>query len=66
MLHKLQPRSQSLLSDIDRYSDSPLVSVTDTKDGKRPTWLYDEYPLRATAARDYLAVPASEVSVERL
>ncbi|KAL4755726.1 uncharacterized protein BDW70DRAFT_165177 [Aspergillus foveolatus] len=36
MLQKLQPRSQPLLSDIDRYFDSPLVSVTDTKD---PNWL---------------------------
>lgn len=70
MLQRLQPRNQSLLSDIDRYFDSPLVSVTDTKD---PNWLCDwwrihkdEYPQMAKAARDYLAIPASEVAVERL
>jgi hypothetical protein len=27
MLQRLQPRNQSLLSDIDRYFDSPLVSL---------------------------------------
>jgi hypothetical protein len=70
MLQRLQPRSQSQLSDIDRYFDRPLVSVTDTKD---PNWLCnwwrthkDEYPQMAAAARDYLAIPASEVAVERL
>jgi hypothetical protein len=64
---KLHPGSQPLLSDIDRYFDSPLVSITDTKD---PTWLCnwwrthkDEYPQMAAAARDYLAIPASEVAV---
>jgi hypothetical protein len=36
MLQRLQPQNPSLLSDIDRYFDSPLVSVADTKD---PDWL---------------------------
>jgi hypothetical protein len=70
MLQRLQSRNQPLLSDIDRYFDSPLVTVTDTKD---QNWLFnwwrthkDEYPRMAAAARDYLAIPASEVAVERL
>jgi hypothetical protein len=69
MLQRLQPRSQPLLSDIDRYFDSPRLEITDTKG---PNWLCnwwrvhkDEYPRMAAAARDYLAIPASEVSVER-
>lgn len=33
---KLQPRNQLLLSDIDRYFDSPRVSIDDMKD---PNWL---------------------------
>ena len=58
------------MSDIDRYFDTPRISVTDTSD---PQWLYkwwrlyrDEFPQMAAAARDYLAIPASEVAVERL
>ena len=41
-------------------------------DRKGPGWLFhwwrvhrDEYPKMAAAIRDYLAIPASEVSVER-
>jgi hypothetical protein len=66
ILQKLHPRLQPLLSDIDRYFDSPLVGVTDTT--KDPTWLCnwwrthkDEYLQMAAAARDYLAIPASEL-----
>jgi hypothetical protein len=69
MLQRLQPRNQPLSSDIDRYFDSPRLEVTDTEG---PNWLFnwwrvhrDEYPKMAAAARDYLAIPASEVSVER-
>jgi hypothetical protein len=69
MLQRLQPQYQSILSDIDRYFDGPLVSVADTK---HPNWLCnwwrihkDEYPRMAAAARDYLAIPSSEVGVER-
>jgi hypothetical protein len=67
---RLQPRNQPLLSDIDRYFDSPRVNINDMKD---PNWLCnwwqinkDEYPRMAAAARDYLAIPASEVPVERI
>jgi len=71
LLAKIQ-RSTSLESDIDRYFDHPLAQidegVTDDKN-----WLFDwwkahktEYPRMAAAARDYLAIPASEVSCERL
>ncbi|KAF3404147.1 hypothetical protein DPV78_003419 [Talaromyces pinophilus] len=49
-----------VLSDIDPYFNSPRVSVTDTHIHK------DELPQMAVAAKDYLAVPASEVAVERL
>jgi hypothetical protein len=69
MLQRLQPQNQPLSSDIDRYFDSPRLEVTDTKG---PNWLFnwwrvyrDEYPKMAAAARGYLAISASEVSVER-
>jgi hAT family C-terminal dimerisation region len=72
MLQRLQPLDSSPhVSDIDRYFDTPRVStVTDTSD---PGWLCnwwrlhrDEFPQMAEAARDYLAIPASEVAVERV
>ena len=70
MLKKLQLLDQSPISDIDQYFLLPLVSVSDTK---TPGWLCkwwrtykDEYPQMAAAARDYLAIPATEVSVERV
>ena len=59
-----------LVSDIDRYFDSPRVSADGTGGAD---WLLDwwyrhrhEFPQMATAARDFLAIPASEVAVERL
>ena len=70
ILQRLQPQSLPAQSDIDQYFDTPRVSVTDTSD---PQWLCnwwrihkDEFPQMAAAARDYLAIPASEVAVERL
>jgi hypothetical protein len=71
MLQRLQPLdSLSQVSDIDRHFDTARVSVTDTSD---PVWLCnwwrlhrDEFPQMAEAARDYLAIPASEVAVERV
>ena len=71
LLSKIQPTT-SLTSDIDRYFSDPLAQIS--KDSARdPNWLFnwwrihkDEYPWMAAAARDYLAIPASEVSVERL
>jgi hypothetical protein len=69
MLRRLQPQDNQI-SDIDRYFDSPRVKVSEIED---PNWLCDwwrvhknDYPQMAAAARDYLAIPASEVSVERL
>jgi hypothetical protein len=69
MLRKLQARD-SPVSDIDKYFDTPPISVTDTT-GRN--WLCNwwkmhkgEYPRMAAAARDYLAIPASEVAVERV
>jgi len=59
-------------SDVDRYFDEPPVQITEDI-AKDPNWLFnwwklrkDEYPCMAAAARDYLAIPASEVSCERL
>ena len=70
MLKKLQLLDQSPVSDIDQYFSLPPVSVSDTK---TPGWLCkwwrtykDEYPQMAAAARDYLAIPATEVSIERV
>ncbi|KAK9482220.1 hypothetical protein V1527DRAFT_477026 [Lipomyces starkeyi] len=70
MLQRLQPQTLPLSSDIDRYFDSPRGSVIDTTD---PNWLCnwwlihkDELLQMAAAARDFLAIPASEVGVERL
>lgn len=69
MLKKLQARDPPL-SDIDKYFDSPPISVADTTG---QNWLCNwwkmhkgEYPRMAAAARDYLAIPASEVAVERV
>ncbi|KAJ5267683.1 hypothetical protein N7478_010491 [Penicillium angulare] len=69
MLRKLQARDPPL-SDIDKYFDTSPISVADTT-GKN--WLCNwwkmhkgEYPGMAAAARDYLAIPASEVAVERV
>mgnify|MGYP002718724600 CR=1 FL=1 len=70
MLQRLQPQDSPRFSDIDRYFDSARAEVSDMED---QNWLCDwwkvhkkEYPRMAAAARDYLAIPASEVSVERL
>jgi hypothetical protein len=70
MLKKLQVRDQSLVSDINRYFETPPISAADTTG---QNWLCnwwrmhkEEYPQMAAAARDYLAIPASEVAVERL
>jgi hypothetical protein len=67
---RLQPRNQPLLSDIDCYFESPQVNINDMED---LNWLCnwwqinkDKYPRMAAAARDYLAIPASEVLVERI
>jgi hypothetical protein len=70
MLQQLQPQSLPIGSDINQYFDTPRLSVINTSD---PQWLCnwwrlhrDEFPQMAAAARDYLAIPASEVAVERL
>lgn len=70
MLQQLQPSTQSVLSDIDQYFDTPCLNTINTTD---PDWLCNwwrvhqaDMPRMAAAARDYLAIPASEVAVERL
>lgn len=58
------------LSDIDKYFDTPPISVADTTGQNRlcSWWKMHkgEYSRMAAAARDYLAIPASEVAVERV
>ena len=71
ILQKLQPPKLQL-SDIDRYFDDGVVIAQDPVIQDK-NWLFSwwrnhchEYPRVAAAARDYLAIPASEVAVERL
>lgn len=71
VLQKLQPQVIQR-SDIDRYFEEGVVTV-DESVTKDEDWLFawwrthkDEYPRMAAAARDYLAIPAAEVAVERL
>jgi hypothetical protein len=71
VLQKLQPQVIQR-SDIDRYFQEGIVSI-DESVTKNEDWLFSwwnthkgEYPRMAAAARDYLAIPAAEVAVERL
>lgn len=71
ILQRLQPPKKQL-SDIDRYFDDGVVIAQDPAIQDKE-WLFSwwrthghEYPRVAAAARDYLAIPASEVAVERL
>lgn len=70
MLQRLQPRSLSIISDINKYLDTLYIDVTKISD---PQWLCnwwrlhkDEFPQMAAAARDYLVIPALKVEVKRL
>lgn len=58
------------VSDIDSYFDSVIYPWNGRDD---PEWVLklwknnaDEYPVMSRVARDFLAVPAAEVRVERL
>lgn len=69
MLRQVQSDMESLPNDIDLYFDSGLVKV----DVRHDNWLFDwwrshssDYPCMSAAARDFLAIPATEVSVERV
>jgi hAT family C-terminal dimerisation region len=72
LISKIQRQSTASKSDIDHYFDDPIAQIP--KDIARDSnWLFnwwrlrkDEYPYMAAAARDYLAIPASEVACERL
>jgi hypothetical protein len=64
MLRRLHSPVQSILSDIDRYFDSPPVSVVDVKD---LDWLYNwwrvhkgEMPQMAAATCGYFFIPDSQ------
>jgi hypothetical protein len=72
LLSKIHNPVVASKSDIDRYFDDPLAQIIEDI-LKDPNWLFnwwklrkDEYPCMAAAARDYLAIPALEVSCERL
>jgi hypothetical protein len=72
LLSKVQHAEQAGKSDIDRYLEEGTVRVS-AETTKDPDWLFkwwnkhkEQYPRMAAAARDYLSIPASEVSVERL
>ena len=67
----MQPQKKKR-SDIDRYFEDGIVTVHKIII-KEEDWLFswwrmhkDEFPRMAAAVRDYLAIPASEVAVERL
>lgn len=71
VLQRLQPKKR-YSSDIDRYFEDDIV-VIDESISRGKNWLLswwsahsNEYPQLAAAARDFLAIPASAVSVERL
>jgi hypothetical protein len=74
MFSKLQPRElQTFMSDIDRYFDTPTIPRPQMLAKDKDIWLLswwnshkDEYPYMAQIARGFLAIPGSEVSVERL
>lgn len=70
VLQRLQPKKR-YSSDIDRYFEDDIVAMDTVSRDKN--WLLswwsahsNEYPRLAAAARDFLAIPASAVSVERL
>ncbi|KAK5308758.1 hypothetical protein LTR70_010816, partial [Exophiala xenobiotica] len=74
MLKRVQPGSSTQTSDVDRYLDSSPVSWSNScaEDGDSD-WVLKwwkanafEYPALARAVRDYLAVPSTEVDVERV
>ena len=63
----------SQTSDIDRYFDSDVIEEIPEGADTDEDWLLNwwchhtaEYPCMAAAARDFLAIPASKVAVERL
>jgi hAT family C-terminal dimerisation region len=72
LFQKLHLQQQPQVSDIDRYFDRHL-EYSDASNAKDPMWVCEwwrrhryDYPRMAAAARDYLAIPASGVDVERL
>jgi hypothetical protein len=70
MLQRLSPIIQKPAgSDIDDYFSSPRVPIDTSHHEWLSRWWYTQrnsMPQMAAAARDYLAIPASEVDVERL
>ena len=59
--------------DIERYFNTEVVGFTATSGDQYTKWVLNwwnsnklEFPCMAAAARDYLAIPSSEVDIERL
>ncbi len=70
-MEKLRAPRPEPISDIERYFREPIVQLTQDIDDS-VKWILNwwkmnrfEYPIMARIARDYLAIPASEVAVER-
>jgi hypothetical protein len=73
MFSKLPQEPHTYISDIDQYFDTPMILRPQISAEEKDTWLLSwwnshkgEYPHMVQIARDFLAIPASEVSVECL
>jgi hypothetical protein len=65
-------KDNAFTSDVDLYFNTPVVNYR-RGGGEDPNWVLNwwrsyeaEYPIMSQVARDYLAIPAGEVDVERL
>lgn len=74
LLRRARKSTGSAICDLDRYLDTPSLDWDEADESNYyPDWVLKwwkanafQFPLMAMAARDLLAVPGSEVDVERL
>jgi hypothetical protein len=66
-------KDKAYTSDVDLYFSTPVVDWQSGSGKDDPDWVLNwwrshesEYPIMSQVARDYLAIPAGEVDVERL
>ena len=66
-------KDKAYTSDVDLYFSAPVVDWHSGSGKDDPDWVLNwwrshesEYPIMSQVARDYLAIPAGEVDVERL